>query len=50
VVVGEAAQMNLRRLAAVDMHGARGTRRRRRVILAGFALGGSAAACSGCGR
>ena len=31
--------MNVRRLAALDMHGARGTRRRRRVILAEFALG-----------
>jgi hypothetical protein len=32
-------RMNVRRLAALDMHGARGTRRRRRVILAEFALG-----------
>ena len=31
--------LNVRRLAALDMHGARGTRRRRRVILAEFALG-----------
>jgi hypothetical protein len=39
------AGMNVRRLAALDMHGARGTRRRRRMILAEFALGtvGSAA-------
>jgi hypothetical protein len=37
--------MNVRRLAALDMHGAHGTRGRRRVILAEFALGtaGSAA-------
>jgi hypothetical protein len=32
-------RMNVRRLAALDMHGARGTPRRRRVILAEFALG-----------
>jgi hypothetical protein len=38
-VVGDAARMNVRRLAALDMHGARGTRRRRRVILAEFSLG-----------
>ncbi len=33
------ARLNVRRLAALDMHGAAGTRRRRRVILAEFALG-----------
>ncbi len=38
-MIGEGAQLNVRRLAAVDMHGARGTRWRRRVILAEFALG-----------
>jgi hypothetical protein len=38
-VIREAAQLNVRRLAALDMHGARGTRRRRRIILAEFALG-----------
>jgi protein-S-isoprenylcysteine O-methyltransferase Ste14 len=32
-------QINVRRLAALDMHGARGTPRRRRIILAEFALG-----------
>ncbi len=31
--------MNVRRLAALDMHGTRGTRLRRRVILAEFAFG-----------
>ncbi|MGC5310958.1 hypothetical protein [Micromonospora zamorensis] len=31
--------MNVRRLAAVDMHGARGTTRRRRIILAEFLVG-----------
>jgi hypothetical protein len=36
---GEATQWSVRRLAALDMHGARGTRRRRRVILFEFALG-----------
>ena len=38
-MVGEAAQLNVRQLAALDMHGTRGTRRRRRMILAEFALG-----------
>ncbi len=38
-MVGEAAGLNVRRLAALDMHGTRGTRRRRRMILAEFALG-----------
>ncbi len=38
-MVGDAAGLNVRRLAALDMHGTRGTRRRRRVILAEFALG-----------
>jgi hypothetical protein len=33
------AHLNVRRLAALDMHGARGTLRRRRVILGEFALG-----------
>jgi hypothetical protein len=33
------ARLDVRRLAALDMYGARGTRRRRRVILAEFALG-----------
>jgi hypothetical protein len=33
------AHLDVRRLAALDMHGARGTRRRRRIILAEFALG-----------
>ena len=39
------ATLDVRRLAALDMHGARGTRRRRWVILGEFALGtvGSAA-------
>jgi hypothetical protein len=31
--------MNVRRLAAVDMHGSRGTARRRRIILAEFLVG-----------
>jgi hypothetical protein len=31
--------MNVRRLAAIDMYGARGTVRRRRIILAEFLLG-----------
>ena len=31
--------LDVRRLAAIDMHGVAGTRRRRRVILAEFALG-----------
>jgi hypothetical protein len=38
-MISGAAQLNVRRLAALDMHGARGTRRRRRVILAEFVLG-----------
>ena len=38
-MIRSATQLNVRRLAALDMHGARGTRRRRRVILAEFALG-----------
>ncbi len=42
-MIRKATQLNVRRLAAFDMHGARGTRRRRRVILAEFALG-----CVGC--
>jgi hypothetical protein len=33
------ARIDVRRLAALDMHGARGTRRRRRIILGEFALG-----------
>ena len=32
-------RLDVRRLAAVDMHGTRGTRRRRLIILAEFALG-----------
>ncbi len=32
-------RLNVRRLAALDMHGSRGTSRRRRVILAEFTLG-----------
>ncbi|MEU5962527.1 hypothetical protein ABZ777_15070 [Micromonospora parva] len=31
--------MNVRRLAAIDMHGSRGTTRRRRIILAEFLVG-----------
>ncbi|WP_088989790.1 hypothetical protein [Micromonospora chokoriensis] len=31
--------MNVRRLAAIDMHGSRGTIRRRRIILAEFLVG-----------
>jgi hypothetical protein len=38
-MIRNATQLNVRRLAAFDMHGARGTRRRRRAILAEFALG-----------
>ena len=38
-MIRDALQLNVRRLAALDMHGARGTRRRRLVILAEFALG-----------
>ncbi len=33
------AYMNVRRLAAIDMYGARGTLRRRRIIVAEFVLG-----------
>ena len=33
------AGMNVRRLAAIDMYGARGTTRRRRIILAEFVAG-----------
>ncbi len=33
------ARLDVRRLAALDMHGTRGTPRRRRVILGEFALG-----------
>lgn len=33
------AVINIRRLAAVDMHGSAGTRRRRSIILAEFVLG-----------
>ncbi len=39
--------MDVRRLAAVDMHGARGTTRRRRVILAEFLLGAVGGAALG---
>jgi hypothetical protein len=35
----ESARLNVRRLAALDMHGAHGTQRRRRMILAEFVLG-----------
>ena len=38
-MIGEAARLNVRRLAALDTHSARGSRRRRRVIVAEFALG-----------
>jgi hypothetical protein len=38
-VIGEAARLDVRRLAALDMHGTRGTRRRRRLILAEFVFG-----------
>ena len=38
-MIRDAARLNVRRLAALDMHGARGTRLRRRVILAEFTLG-----------
>jgi len=33
------AGVNVRRLAAIDMYGARGTTRRRRIILAEFVAG-----------
>jgi hypothetical protein len=33
------ARVDVRRLAALDMHGTRGSRRRRRLILAEFSLG-----------
>ena len=46
-MIREATQLNVRRLAALDMHGVRGTRRRRRVILAEFALG--TIGCAGLG-
>ncbi len=42
-----ATQIDVRRLAAVDMHGAHGTRRRRRIILAEFALGTAGCAALG---
>jgi hypothetical protein len=34
--------MNVKRLAAVDMHGAAGTKRRQRIILTEFVAGGAA--------
>jgi hypothetical protein len=41
------ADLDVRRLAAVDMHGARGTRRRRVIILIEFALGAVGGAALG---
>jgi hypothetical protein len=41
------ARLDVRRLTALDMHGKRGTRRRRLIILAEFALG--TLACAGLG-
>jgi hypothetical protein len=41
------AGMNVRRLAAIDMYGARGTTRRRRIILAEFAAGAVVAVAFG---
>ncbi len=41
------ARLDVRRLAALDMHGARGTRRRRRLILVEFALATVGAAALG---
>ncbi len=41
------ATLDVRRLAALDMHGARGTRRRRWVILGEFALGTAGSAALG---
>ncbi len=46
-VIPESAFIDVRRLAALDMHGTRGTRRRRRVILAEFGLGTVAGAALG---
>lgn len=43
----DSARIDVRRLAALDMHGARGTLRRRRVILAEFSLGVVGAAALG---
>lgn len=40
-------RVNVRRLAALDMYGARGTMRRRRIILAEFILGTAAALALG---
>lgn len=38
-IAGTMAGVDVRRLAAIDMHGARGTMRRRRIILAEFLVG-----------
>lgn len=38
-MIPSAAVVDVRRLAAIDMHGSRGTTRRRRLILAEFVLG-----------
>ena len=46
-MVPESARIDVRRLAALDMHGARGTRRRRRLILAEFVLGAVGGAALG---
>ena len=46
-MVPESAWIDVRRLAALDMHGTHGTRRRRRAILAEFTLGTVGAAVLG---
>ena len=38
-MIPQSATLDVRRLAALDMHGARGTRRRRLIIMAEFAFG-----------
>lgn len=46
-MLSQNARLDVRRLAALDMHGTRGTLRRRRVILAEFGLGVVGAAVLG---
>lgn len=46
-MIAEGVRLDVRRLAALDMHGLRGTRLRRHVILAEFALGTVGAAALG---
>jgi hypothetical protein len=41
------ALLNVKRMAAIDMYGSRGTMRRRRIVLAEFAVGSAAAVAFG---